>query len=132
MFHVPYSFHFIRARNSLILNCSPGPFIYYTTCWSGEGKKRIVGGEGREVGEISQSSIIGKIILPRYVNMKLEFFNRKYTFIAMIKNILFEVLPIGSYIFSTCLTICGCHAKKIVALLSQTSHPAIFIHLRKK
>jgi len=36
------------------------------------------------------------------------------------------------YIFSTCLTICGCHAKKIVALLSQTSHLTIFVHLRKK
>jgi len=53
----------------------------------------------------------------------------------MIKNILFDVLPIGSYtlaIFSTCLTICGCHAKKIVALLSQTSHLVIFVYLRKK
>ncbi|KYN15192.1 hypothetical protein ALC57_12602 [Trachymyrmex cornetzi] len=43
----------------------------------------------------------------RYVNVKPEFFNRKY------------------------LTICGCHAKKIVALLSQISHLAIFVHHRK-
>ena len=36
----------------------------------------------------------------RYVNMKPEFLYRKYTFMKMIKNILFEVLPIASYTFS--------------------------------
>ena len=33
------------------------------------------------------------------VNVKPEIFYRKYTFIAMIKNISFDVLPIGSYTF---------------------------------
>ena len=42
------------------------------------------------------------------------------------------IRSIALYIFSTCLTICGCHAKKIVALLSQTCYLAIFVHLRKK
>ena len=47
----------------------------------------------------------------------------------MIKNVLFEVLPIARfYIFPTCLAIGGCHAKKTVALLRQTSHRVIFEH----
>ena len=47
----------------------------------------------------------------------------------MIKNVLFEVLPIARfYIFPTCLAIGGCHAKKTVALLRQTSHRVIFVH----
>ena len=37
--------------------------------------------------------------ITRYVNMKLEFLYRKYTCMKMIKNILFEVLPIASYTF---------------------------------
>ena len=35
----------------------------------------------------------------RYVNMKPEFLYRKYTFMKMIKNTLFEVLSIASYTF---------------------------------
>ena len=38
------------------------------------------------------------MFITRYVNMKPEFLYRKYTF-EMIKNILFEVLPIASYTF---------------------------------
>jgi len=37
--------YFIRTRSSLILNCSSGPFLlYYTACWSGGEKKRIMSG----------------------------------------------------------------------------------------
>ena len=49
----------------------------------------------------------------------------------MIKNILFEVLPIGSCFFHLFDNL-WMPRQKIVALLSQTSHLAIFVHLRKK
>ena len=49
----------------------------------------------------------------------------------MIKNILFEVLPIASYTFFPPVWQLV-DAKKTVALLRQTSHRVIFIHFRKK
>jgi len=43
--------HFIKAR-SLILSSSSGPFLlYYATCWSDGGKKRIVDRGRRKSGE---------------------------------------------------------------------------------
>ena len=70
----------------------------------------------------------------RYVNMKPEFLYRKYTFIVWKwLKIFYSKLPIVSYtFFPTCLAIGGCHAKKTVALLRQTSHRGIFVHFRKK
>jgi len=47
--------YFIRARNSLILNCSSGPFLlyvlYYAICWN-DGKEENCGkrGGGRDGG----------------------------------------------------------------------------------
>ena len=67
--------------------------------------------------------------------MKLEFLYRKYTFIVMkmIKNILFEVLPIASYTFFPAVwKLVEATPKKTVALLKQTSHRAIFVHFHKK
>ena len=49
----------------------------------------------------------------------------------MIKNILFEVLPIASYTFFPPVWQLV-DAKKTVALLRETSHRAIFVHFRKK
>ena len=70
----------------------------------------------------------------RYVNMKPEFLYRRYTFIVWKwLKIFYSKLPIVSYtFFPTCLAIGGCHAKKTVALLRQTSHRGIFVHFRKK
>ena len=70
----------------------------------------------------------------RYVNMKPEFLYRKYTFIVWKwLKIFYSKLPIVSYtFFPTCLAIGGCHAKKTVALLRQTSHRGIFVLFRKK
>ena len=63
--------------------------------------------------------------------MKPEFLYRKYTFMKMIKNILFEVLPIASYTsFPPVWQLDA--TKKTVALLRQTGHRAIFVHFRKK
>jgi len=62
--------HFIRAR-SLILSCFSGspdpPFLYITLFYILRGEveeeKRIVGERaGRRVGEISQSSLTGRIV----------------------------------------------------------------------
>ena len=51
----------------------------------------------------------------------------------MIKNILFEVLPIASYtFFPPVWQLVDATPKKTVALLRQTSHRAIFVHFRKK
>ena len=77
-------------------------------------------------------------MLSRFKVCKYEtgiFVQKIYVYcMKMIKNILFEVLLIALpiYIFPTCLAIGGCHAKKTVALLRQTSHRAIFVHFRKK
>jgi len=44
--------HFIRARSNL--SCFSVPFLYYATCWSGEGKEENCeweeGGEVEEIG----------------------------------------------------------------------------------
>jgi len=56
--------HFIRARSSLI-SCFSGfsLFIYYAICGEVEEEKRIVSERaGRRVGEISQSSLTGRIV----------------------------------------------------------------------
>ena len=51
----------------------------------------------------------------------------------MIKNILFEVLPIAIYtFFPPVWQLVDATPKKTVALLRQTSHRAIFVHFRKK
>jgi len=52
--------HFIRAKSSLILSCSFGPFLFilYTLLVGVMGgKKRIAGEAEREVKEIDQPSI---------------------------------------------------------------------------
>ena len=74
------------------------------------------------------------VAFTRYVNMKLEFLYRKYTFIVWkwLKIFYSKYCPSLAIHFPTCLAIDGCHAKKTVALLRQTSHPAIFVHFRKK
>ena len=51
----------------------------------------------------------------------------------MIKNILFEVLPIANYtFFPPVWQLVDATPKKTVALLRQSSHRAIFVHFRKK
>ena len=51
----------------------------------------------------------------------------------MIKNILFEVLPIASYtFFPPVWQLVDATPKNTVAILRQTSHRAIFVHLCKK
>ena len=51
----------------------------------------------------------------------------------MIKNILFEVLPIASYTFFPPIRqLVDATPKKTVTLLRQTGHRAIFVHFRKK
>ena len=69
----------------------------------------------------------------RYVNMKPEFLYRKYTFIVWkwLKIFYSKYCP-SLAIHATCLAIGGCHAKKTVALLRQTTYRAIFVHFRKK
>ena len=53
--------HFIR-RSSLILSCSSVVlFIYYVTCWNSE-IENCGCSRGREVREIGQFSIIGKLV----------------------------------------------------------------------
>ena len=66
--------------------------------------------------------------------MKLEFLYRKYTFIVWkwLKIFYSKYCPSLAIHFPTCLAINGCHAKKTVALLRQTSHRGIFVHFRKK
>jgi len=60
--------HFIRARSSLILSCSSGSFFFYITLLVGgkEGggkEENCEWRERREMREIDQSSITGKIVL---------------------------------------------------------------------
>ena len=51
----------------------------------------------------------------------------------MIKNILFEVLPIARYtFFPPVWQLVDATPKKTIALLRQISHGAIFVHFRKK
>jgi len=60
---VNLAIHFIRARSSLILSCTSGPFLlYYTICWSDERKEENCGWEGEEVRKIGQSSIMGRMV----------------------------------------------------------------------
>jgi len=51
-----FAIYFIKARSSLILSCSSGPFLlYYATYWR---ERRELWRE--KIGEIGQSSITGE------------------------------------------------------------------------